>query len=146
MVEKRRFWTEGGLLISDYFFFGGGFFSCGGGVFSCGGGFFSECLYPSFLVRLCVCLCVCYALFYPDRAFLFRPCLVIKFSLKLASLRLEWDSNSVLEYAPILLYQFSKLPTKIGRSIFNLNHTKKRMSNCNFTSFFEFEFTVFFFS
>ena len=103
-------------------------------------------------VCLSVCLSVCYALFprlfYSDRAFcpsVFFSCLLIKLSLKLGSLILEWDSNSVLEYAPILLYQFSKLPTKIGRSIFNLNHTKKRVSNCNFTSFFEFEFTVFFF-
>ena len=99
--------------------------------------------FTNFILKIDV-LSVCYALFYPDRAFLFCPCLLIKLSLKLGSLILEWDSNSVLEYAPILLYQFSKLPTKIGRSIFNLNHTKKRVSNCNFTSFFEFEFTVFF--
>ena len=116
---KRRFWTEGSLLISDYFLWWWVFFWVPLSQFSCSS----------------VCLCVCYALFYPDRAFLFCPCLVIKFSLKLGSLMLERDSNSDLDYAPSLLYQFSKLPTEIGRSIFNLNHTKN--SNVCLTVIFD---------
>ena len=44
VVEKRRFWTEGGFWFLTIFY---------------GGGFFSECLYPSFLVRLSVCVSVC---------------------------------------------------------------------------------------
>jgi len=66
VVEKRRFWTEGGLLISDYFLWWWVFFWVPLSQLSCSS------------VCLSVCLSVCYALFYPDHC-------MVKFLTKTAA-------------------------------------------------------------